>query len=71
STKTVWQGDWGSLGLRAGQRQAFHYKTAIQLLEKSDIIGFESLNMKGLARTGMAKSILDRGNFCLLSPTKK
>jgi len=45
----------------ARQRKDFHYKTAIQLLNKYDVIGFEDLNVKGLAKTRMAKSILDAG----------
>jgi IS605 OrfB family transposase len=34
---------------------------AKQLLDKYDVIGFEDLNVKGLAKTRMAKSILDAG----------
>ena len=45
----------------ARQRKDFHYKTASQLLHKYDVIGFEDLNVKGLVRTRMAKSILDAG----------
>lgn len=45
----------------ARQRKDFHYKTSKQLLDKYDVIGFEDLNVKGLARTRMAKSILDAG----------
>jgi putative transposase len=45
----------------ARQRQDFHYKTSKQLLDKYDAIAFEDLNVKGLARTRMAKSILDAG----------
>jgi putative transposase len=45
----------------ARQRKDFHYKSAKQLLDKYDVIGFEDLNVKGLARTRMAKSILDAG----------
>ena len=45
----------------ARQRRDFHYKSAKQLLNKYDVIGFEDLNVKGLARTRMAKSILDAG----------
>ena len=43
------------------QRKDFHYKSAKQLLDKYDVIGFEDLNVKGLARTRMSKSILDAG----------
>ncbi|NJL42468.1 MAG: transposase [Pseudanabaena sp. SU_2_4] len=45
----------------ARQRKDFHYKSAKQLLDKYDVIGFEDLNVKGLARTRMSKSILDAG----------
>jgi len=45
----------------ARQRKDFHYKTVIQLLNKYDVIGFEDLNVKGLAKSRMAKSILDAG----------
>jgi putative transposase len=45
----------------ARQRKDFHCKSAKQLLNKYDVIGFEDLNVKGLARTRMAKSILDAG----------
>ncbi len=45
----------------ARQRKDFHYKTSQQLLYKYDVIGFEDLNIKGLAKTRMSKSILDAG----------
>jgi putative transposase len=45
----------------ARQRNDFHYKSAKQLLDKYDVIGFEDLNVKGLAKTRMSKSILDAG----------
>ncbi|MEG4487316.1 transposase [Microcoleus sp. D2_18a_B4] len=45
----------------ARQRRDFHCKTAKRLLDKYDLIGFEDLNVKSLARTRMAKSILDAG----------
>ncbi len=45
----------------ARQRKDFHYKTAKQLLDKYDVVGFEDLNIKGLAKTRMSKSILDAG----------
>ncbi len=41
------------------QRRDFHYKSAKRLLNKYDVIGFEDLNVKGLAKTRMSKSILD------------
>lgn len=41
------------------QRQDFHYKTAHKLVKKYDLVAVEDLNIKGLARTNLAKSILD------------
>ena len=43
----------------ARQRQDFHYKTAHSLVKPYDLIAVEDLNIKGLARTRLAKSILD------------
>jgi putative transposase len=43
----------------ARQRQDFHYQVAHWLCKTYDLIGFEKLNIKGLARTRLAKSILD------------
>jgi putative transposase len=43
----------------ARQRKEFHYQVAHWLCAKYDLIGFEDLNIKGLARTRLAKSILD------------
>ena len=45
----------------ADTRKDFHFKTAIQLLKKYDVIAVEKLNIKGLARTRLAKSIHDAG----------
>jgi putative transposase len=45
----------------AGQGKDFHDKTAKPLLDRYDLIGFEDLNVKGLAKTRFAKSILDAG----------
>lgn len=45
----------------ARQRKDFHFKVANQLVGKYDIIAHEDLNIKGLARTGLSKSILDAG----------
>ena len=45
----------------ANQRQDFHYKTAKKLLNKGKHIGHEALNIKGIARTRMAKSTNDAG----------
>jgi putative transposase len=43
----------------ARQRKEFHYQVAHWLCDQYDLIAFESLNIKGLARTRLAKSILD------------
>lgn len=45
----------------ANQRKDFHYKTAKTLLNNGKNIGHESLNIKGIARTRMAKSTHDAG----------
>jgi putative transposase len=45
----------------ANQRKDFHYKTAKSLLNKGKNIGHEALNIKGIARTRMAKSTHDAG----------
>jgi len=45
----------------ARQRKDFHYKTATQLLNKYDVIAHEDLNIKGLAKTRLSKSIMDAG----------
>ncbi|MBD0362876.1 MAG: transposase [Coleofasciculus sp. C3-bin4] len=41
------------------KREIFHYNVAHQLVKKYDLIVAEDLNIKGLARTGLAKSIYD------------
>lgn len=41
------------------QRQEFHYLTAHALVKLYDLIAVENLNILGLARTRLAKSILD------------
>jgi len=43
------------------QRKDFHFKTAKSLLDKYDVIAHEALNIKGLAKTRLSKSILDAG----------
>jgi putative transposase len=43
----------------ARARKDFFYKTAHWLVRQFDLIGVEKLNIRGLARTRMAKSILD------------
>lgn len=45
----------------SNQRKDFHYKTAKKLLNKGKNIGHEDLNIKGIARTKMAKSTYDAG----------
>ena len=45
----------------ANQRKDFHYKTAHKLLKKGRHIAYEALNIKGLARTRLAKSVHDAG----------
>ena len=45
----------------ADTRRDFHFKTAKSLLDSHDLVAHEKLNIKGLARTRLAKSILDAG----------
>jgi putative transposase len=45
----------------ARQRKDFHFKTSKRLLQNYDVIAHEDLNIKGLAKTRLAKSILDAG----------
>jgi putative transposase len=45
----------------ADTRIDFHFKTANNLLKKYDVIAVEKLNIKGLAKTRLAKSIHDAG----------
>ncbi|NEO82350.1 transposase [Moorena sp. SIO4G3] len=45
----------------ADTRKDFHFKTAKNLLDNHDLVAHEKLNIKGLARTRMAKSLLDAG----------
>lgn len=56
----------------ADKRKDFHYKTANGLLRKHDVIAYEDLNVKGLARTNKAKSIHDAGwsNFLSILANK-
>ncbi|MGB3237016.1 MAG: transposase [Geitlerinemataceae cyanobacterium] len=51
----------------ADKRKDFHFKTANNLLRKYDVIAVEDLNVKGLARTRLAKSVLDAGWSSFLS----
>jgi putative transposase len=41
------------------KRENFHYNVAHQLIKKYDLIAAEDLNIKGLAKTKLAKSIYD------------
>jgi putative transposase len=43
----------------ARQREMFHYQVAHSLCRKHDLIAVEDLNIRGLARTKLAKSIYD------------
>ncbi|NET69322.1 MAG: transposase [Moorea sp. SIO1G6] len=45
----------------ADTRKDFHFKTAKNLLSNHDLVAHEKLNIKGLAKTRMAKSVLDAG----------
>ena len=51
----------------ADKRKDFHFKTSNALLKKYDVIAVEDLNVKGLARTRLAKSVLDAGWSSFLS----
>ena len=45
----------------ADKRKDFHFKTANELLLKAEVIQYENLNIKGLAKTHLSKSINDAG----------
>ncbi|MEH2430767.1 MAG: transposase [Nostoc sp.] len=45
----------------ADTRKDFHFKTANNLLKKYDVVAVEKLNIKGLAKTWLAKSVNDAG----------
>ncbi|WP_293112478.1 transposase [Moorena sp. SIO4G3] len=45
----------------ADKRKDFHFKTANYLLSKYDVVVHEKLNVKGLAKSRLAKSVLDAG----------
>ena len=51
----------------ADKRRDFHFKTANYLLSKYDVVAHEDLNVKGLARTRLALSVLDAGWSSFLS----
>jgi len=52
-------------------RENFHYNTAHKFVKKYDLIAVEDLNIKGLARTRLSKSILDAawGQFITILET--
>ena len=56
----------------ADKRKDFHFKTANNLLNKYDVVAVEALNVQGLARTILAKSVLDAGwsNFLSILTNK-
>lgn len=45
----------------ADTRKDFHFKTANTLLKKYDVVAVEKLNIKGLAKSRLAKSVNDAG----------
>jgi putative transposase len=45
----------------ADTRRDFHFKAANHLLKKYDVVAVEKLNIKGLAKTRLAKSVNDAG----------
>jgi len=56
----------------ADKRKDFHFKTANNLLKKYDVVAVEDLNVKGLSRTRLAKSVLYAGwsSFLLILTNK-
>lgn len=51
----------------ADKRKDFHFKTANNLLKKYDVVVHEDLNVKGLSRSMLAKSVHDAGWSSFLS----
>lgn len=51
----------------ADKRKDFHFKTAKQLLSKYDVVVHEDLNIKGLSKSKLAKSVHDAGWSSFLS----
>ncbi|MEI2580236.1 RNA-guided endonuclease InsQ/TnpB family protein [Scytonema sp. PRP1] len=51
----------------AEKRKDFHFKTAKQLLSKYDVVAHEDLNVKGLSKSQLAKSVHDAGWSSFLS----
>jgi putative transposase len=45
----------------ADTRKDFHFKTANNLLKKYDVVAVEKLNIKGMAKSRLAKSVNDAG----------
>jgi putative transposase len=45
----------------ANQRKDFHHKTALSLVRRYGTVAHEDLNVRGIARTRLAKSTLDAG----------
>jgi IS605 OrfB family transposase len=45
----------------ANQRKDFHHKLSTTLITKAQVIGMESLNVKGMSRGRLAKSVHDAG----------
>ncbi len=45
----------------ADKRRDFHFKVANNLLKNNDVVAVEDLNVKGLAKTHLAKSVYDAG----------
>jgi len=56
----------------ADKRKDFHFKTANELLSKAEVIAHEDLNIKGLAKTRLSKSINDAawGKFLTILTVK-
>ncbi|RCJ19824.1 transposase [Nostoc sp. ATCC 43529] len=54
------------------KRKDFHFKTANNLLKKYDVIAHEDLNIKGLSRSRLSKSVHDAGwgNFLSILTNK-
>jgi putative transposase len=55
----------------ADKRKDFHFKTAKQLLSKYDVVAHEDLNVKGLSKSRLAKSVHDAGGHPLPVNTYK
>jgi putative transposase len=52
--------NWLLIHQRIGRiRENFHYNTAHKLVKNYNLIAVEDLNIKGLARTRLSKSILN------------